>query len=158
MSLQDKIRACEKCPLFEFMGTSPVPPEWNGVTKIMFITDTLITMEHDYAQTPLFGATRLRFIQLVEKYFDSWYITPLVKCSPKGATHSVKNTKICTDWIDHEIDVVKPKVIIGCGLKMDKYVGCDHYTMSAARITQSSKHEKIFEELLEKIKGQINGS
>lgn len=155
MSLQDDIRACEKCPLSKFMGTSPVPSEWSGVAKVMFITDTLITMDHDYAQTPLFGATRLRFIQLIEKYFNNWYITPLVKCTPKSTIHSIKNTKACVEWINHEIKVVQPKITIACGTKIEKYIKCDYYTMSAARITQSGKHEKIFEELLEKVSGLI---
>ena len=137
------------------MGTSPVPSEWAGKSEIIFITDTLITMGHDYAQTPLLGATRIRFIQLIEKYFDSWYITPLVKCCPKSTTHSVKNTKTCVSWIDEEVEIVKPKLFIGCGESIKKYVSCDYYTMSAGRITQSIKHEKLFEELLMKVKNEI---
>lgn len=137
------------------METSPVPPEWVGDPKVMFIIDTTISMTHDFAQTPLIGATRLRFTQLIEKYFNQWYITPLIKCGPKNLTYTVGDYKICTKWIEEEVKRLNPKFIVGCGSKVEKYAKCDYYTMSPARITQSKKHEEIFSEMLLDIKGKI---
>ena len=150
MSLQEEIRLCKKCQLCTKMETSPVPPEWVGQPKVMFITDTLISMHHDFEQTPLIGINRIRFIQLIEKYFTEWYITPLVKCSPKNSTYTQADYKICTEWITEEIKRVKPKIIVGCG-KVPKYIKCDYETMSAARIIQSKKNEEAFEVILKEI-------
>ena len=156
MSLQDEIRGCQRCSLFNTMETSPVPPEWTGSPQVMFIIDVTISMDVDFAQTPLTGATRLRFIQLIEKYFKQWYITPLIKCGPKNLTYSVGDYKICTKWIEDEVKRLNPKFIVGCGSKVEKYFKCNYYTMSPVRITQSQKHELLFEDLLMKIKENLN--
>ena len=139
------------------MGTSPVPPEWTGSPQVMFIVDITISMDVDFAQTPLTGATRLRFIQLIEKYFKQWYITPLIKCGPQNLTYSVGDYKACAVWLNEEVNRLNPKFIVGCGSKVEKYFKCDYYTMSPVRITQSAKHELLFSKILNEIKEKSNG-
>lgn len=137
------------------METSPIPPEWRGTPRIIFIIDTTISMDHDFAQSPVIGANRVRFIQLIEKYFTDWYITPLIKCKPKNLRYSSKEMKLCTNWIDEEIKRVKPEIIVGCGSKVPLYINCDYETMSPVRIVQSKKHEEIFEGILKQIKESV---
>lgn len=138
------------------METTPVPPEWQGSPKVMFIIDSTLNMEHDFQQTPLTGATRIRFIQLIENAIgDEWYITPLVKCRPSGSTYTAKNLNLCTEWIKEEIARLGPKIIIGCGTRVGKYVKCNYETMSPTRIVQGRKNELVFEELLMKVKEDL---
>lgn len=137
------------------METSPIPPEWSGTPEIMFILDTTISSDHDFAQSQLLGATRVRFLHLIENHFKDWYITPLVKCKPRGTSYLVGDYKICTGWITEEIKRVSPKIIIGCGSKVKKYIDCDFETMSPVRITQSKKHEQMFELLLQSAKAEL---
>ena len=157
MSLQDEIRSCQRCVLFSKMETSPIPPEWSGTPEVMFVVDTTISMAHDFAQTPTIGATRIRFIHLIEEVFDDWYITPLVKCRPKNSTYLVKDYKECTQWIQYEINKIAPKIIVTCGSNATKYVEGDFFTMSPGRITQSKKHEELFSKTLAEIKEKLNG-
>lgn len=139
------------------MDTSPIPPEWTGDPKVMFIVDTTISMAHDFAQTTVIGATRIRFIHLIEEYFKDWYITPLVKCKPKNKTYLKKDYEECTKWINYEIGKVKPIVIVTCGSNATKYVEGDFFTTSPVRITQSKKHEEMFSKTLLDIKEKIDG-
>lgn len=138
------------------METSPVPPEWQGSPKVMFVIDSTLNMDHDFQQAPITGATRIRFIQLIENILgDEWYITPLVKCRPLGSTYTVKNLNVCTEWIKEEISRLGPQIIVGCGTRVEKYVKCNYVTMSPTRIVQGRKNELLFEELLIKIKGDL---
>lgn len=140
------------------METSPVPPEWKGIPNVIFISETALTMTHDFEQTPIHGLIRVRFIQLVEKYIPDWYITALVKCRPASSTYSTKAYNSCTPWISEEVSRVRPKIIVGCGSKVEKYIKCDYITMSPTRIVQSKKNEEIFEGVLKEIQGKLNGS
>ena len=139
------------------METSPIPPEWVGDPKVMFIIDTTIPMAHDFAQTVVMGATRIRFIHLIEEHFKDWYITPLVKCKPKNKTYLVKDYQECTKWIQYEITKVAPKIIVTCGSNATKYIGGDFSTMSPVRITQRKKHEEMFTDVLKMMKEKLNG-
>ena len=158
MSLQDEIRACTRCSLCKNMQTSPVPPEWQGNPKIMFVVDSTISRGHDLCQTPLIGVGRTRFIQLIEKYFEDWYITSLVKCSTKSSVYTKTSINECKKWLDEEKKRLKPEVVVGCGERVRTNALCDYYTSSPTRIVQGAKGEKAFEALLLEIHGKINGN
>lgn len=136
------------------METSPIPPEWEGIPKVMFIIDSKLTKLHDFEQYPISGVTKTRFITLIEKYLKSYYITPFVKCIPNSQTYSKKNINDCLQWLNYEIGLVDPKYIIGCGSTVNKYIHCDYTIYSPSKIIESAKNEQKFEKILKEI---VNG-
>jgi len=138
------------------METSPIPPEYKESPNIMFIVDTTMNMYNDFEQTPLVKEVRIRFKQIIEKYFSNWYITTLVKCCPENKSYKTSDYKTCVkSCLLDEINIVRPKLKIGCGAKVSKYVECDYYTLSPHRIIQSSKNEKMFENILLEAKNKL---
>ncbi len=156
MNLQDRIQNCVACPLSKMMNTTPIPPEWRGQPEVMFIVDNTITEEHDIEQRPIAGSKRTRFIQIIESYLDDWYVTALIKCKPVNLTYPIGDIRFCkSTWIDHEIETVKPKIVVGCGTKVSKFVNCNHTTLSVTKIVESKRNEVVFEKILEEIKCQL---
>jgi len=140
------------------METSPIPPDWQGFPEIMFIIDTTIGAIHDLEQSPVTGVVRTRFIQLIEKQLENWYITPLVKCRPKSTTYSKKTMGDCSYWINEEIKRLGPKIIVGCGHRVEQVVKCNYVCKNPIQITMSGKNEKEFGAILEDIKKELNGN
>lgn len=148
MKLRETIRACQKCPLFNNMNTSPVPPEWVGHPKIAFVIDNVITSENDLMQEVIVGVNRTRFIQLIQSTgIDDYYLTNLVKCAVNKPRYSANMIKVCSEWIDYEFNLLKPKVVIACG-KNAKKVRADFYTDGVSRIVSSKKNEQDFLDIL----------
>jgi len=156
MNLQEKIRCCEKCPLFKNMSITPIAPDWVGSPKVMFIIDSRLNQINDFEQSPITGVTKARFLTLVESKFSSYYITPFVKCI--GAYPRSKATiDICKEWIEHEINTVNPKVIIGCGALIKNNISCNYYCQSPSKIIESLSNEKKFEKILTEARNITDG-
>jgi uracil-DNA glycosylase family 4 len=130
------------------MDTSPVPPEWIGRPTIAFVIDNMLTSENDLMQEVIVGVNRTRFIQLIESSgIEDYYMTNLVKCVLKKPSYSAAMIKICSEWIDHEFSLLKPKVVIACG-KNARKIRADFYTEGVSRIVSSKKNEEKFLDLL----------
>ena len=152
MKLKETIRTCQKCPLFNNMLTSPVPPEWVGYPKVAFVIDNMLTAENDLMQEVITGVNRTRFIQLIKLGgIENYYLTNLVKCMAGTPRYSVATIKLCSEWLDYEFGLLKPKTVVACG-KNARKIKADFYVDGINRIVSSKKTEKNFLDLL----GQLN--
>lgn len=158
MSLKEEIMACRRCALFQLMETTPIPSNWEGFPKVMFIIDTNIGAMHDLEQSPMTGVVHARFMQLVKKYLGDWYITPFVKCRPKNTTYTKKNMGECSYWLKEEIKRLEPSILVACGSRIDTYIQCDFICKTPVQITNNIKNEKEFEGILAQIKEKLNGN
>lgn len=144
MKLRDTIRACQKCPLYNNMETSPIPPEWRGHPKVAFVIDNMITDQHDLLQETITGVNRTRFLSLIkEAGVEDYYLTNLVKCAPTNKYYRVAHIKTCIEWLVYEFEILKPEIIIGCGPKTT-VIKADFYFKSVGIITSSKKEEQSF--------------
>ena len=133
------------------MEITPIAPEWYGSPKVMFIIDNKLNTLNDLTQYPVIGVTRARFTSLIEKYTKSYYLTLLIKCITKNQTYKAEEIKECIKWIEYEIDIVKPDIIIGCGSSIKKYIKCDYNILSPSKIIENKKNEEKFELILRKV-------
>jgi uracil-DNA glycosylase family 4 len=140
------------------METTPVPSNWEGDPKVMFIIDANLGAIHDFEQSPIVGVVNTRFMQIVKKYLDDWYITPFVKCRPKNTTYTKKNMGDCSYWIKEEIKRLEPSILVACGSRIDTYVQCDYICKTPVQITNNKKNEKEFEGILAQIKEKLNAN
>lgn len=144
MKLRETIRACQKCPLYKNMQTSPVPPEWVGYPKVAFVIDNILKDENDFFQGVVVGVNRARFLQLLKEIgIENYYLTNLVKCIPTKNRYRAQEIKTCVEWLDYEFEKLKPEYVIGCGPKT-KIIKANGYCKSVGIITSSKKEEQEF--------------
>ena len=70
--------------------------------------------------------------ECVKPKLNSVYITNIVKCNPQsenGTNRSPKNEEIsnCMDYLQNELDIVKPKLVIPLGLPASKFIIGDNF-------------------------------
>ncbi len=140
------------------METTPIPPNWEGDPKVMFIIDTNLGAIHDFEQSPIVGVVNTRFMQLLKKYLEDWYITPFIKCRPKNTTYTKKNMGDCSAWIKEEVKRLNPSILVACGSRIDTYIQCDFICKTPVQITNNIKNEKEFEGVLSQIKEKLNAN
>lgn len=123
--LEARLFACRACPLRE---AAIGPTSYNGdpASPLMLVGEGPGGVEDEYG-TPLVGPSG----QLLDKALarvgitrDRVYTTNVVKCRPKGnRTPSVEEGEFCAArWLDGEIAVVRPKVIVALGSVALKYL------------------------------------
>lgn len=110
--------ACTKCDLCK-NRTLVINGYGNTQTKILFVTDTVSGYEES-AQKPLQGVNGKLFDRmLVQAGLSraSIFITPVIRC--KGAPKTPKQLQIsidaCREYLDKEIEAIKPNVIVPMG-------------------------------------------
>lgn len=123
--LESGLFACRACPLRE---AAIGPTSYNGdpASPLMLIGEGPGGVEDDYG-TPLVGPSG----QLLDKALarvgitrDRIYTTNVVKCRPQGnRTPTVEEGEFCAArWLDAEIALVQPKVIVALGSVALKYL------------------------------------
>ena len=123
--LEAALFACRACPLRE---KAIGPTSYNGdpSSPLMLIGEGPGGVEDDYG-VPLVGPSG----QLLDKALarvgitrDRVYTTNIVKCRPAGnRTPSVEEGEFCAArWLDAEIALVQPKVIVALGSVALKYL------------------------------------
>ncbi|HWR30660.1 MAG TPA: uracil-DNA glycosylase [Negativicutes bacterium] len=123
--LESGLFACRACPLRE---AAIGPTSYNGdpASPLMLIGEGPGGVEDDYG-TPLVGPSG----QLLDKALarvgitrDRVYTTNVVKCRPQGnRTPTVEEGEFCAArWLDAEIALVQPKVIVALGSVALKYL------------------------------------
>ena len=131
--LETALFACQACPL---RGAAIGPTSYNGdpASPLMLVGEGPGGVEDDYG-VPLVGPSG----QLLDKALarvgitrDRVYTTNVVKCRPAGnRTPPVEEGEFCASrWLDAEIALVQPKVIVALGSVALKYL-----YHSKARIT-----------------------
>lgn len=123
--LESSLFACRACPLRE---AAIGPTSYNGdpASPLMLVGEGPGGVEDDYG-TPLVGPSG----QLLDKALarvgitrDRVYTTNVVKCRPLGnRTPTVEEGEFCAArWLNAEIAVVQPKVIVALGSVALKYL------------------------------------
>jgi len=123
--LESGLFACRACPLRE---AAIGPTSYNGdpASPLMLVGEGPGGVEDDYG-TPLVGPSG----QLLDKALarvgitrDRIYTTNVVKCRPQGnRTPTVEEGEFCAArWLDAEISLVQPKVIVALGSVALKYL------------------------------------
>jgi len=134
--LYQQIDKCNRC----FLGCLDInkPPRLRckcGRIPVLFIAQNPST-HRDSDRNWVYGGLDLLFHYVaVQKLADEVWITNLVKCStPNNRGLRREEIKACEKWLKKEIEIIKPKRIIGLGkdacnwLRRNKYnyVGFPH--------------------------------
>lgn len=141
--LINEILNCKKCPLWR-TRTNAVPGEGSLNTDIMFIGEAPGRNE-DLQGRPFVGAAGKLLTELISKIGlqrSEVYITNVVKCRPPGNRDPTpEEIKACSPYLDKQIQIIKPKIIITLGRHSTKYI------LSKANIKVNSitkVHGKVF--------------
>lgn len=123
--LNQRILKCQRCPLFK-NAKNAVPGEGNPKTKIMFIGEAPGKRE-DLTGRPFIGpAGKLltKLLSLANLDREKIFITSVVKHWPKkNKTPKLKEIKACNFWLDEQIKIIKPKIIVTLGkIALDKFL------------------------------------
>jgi DNA polymerase len=125
-ALETQLNSCHDCPLRDGCQ-SPVGWFGNPRSPIMFVGEGPGGVEDDYG-CPLIGPSG----QLLDKALwstnmtrDLVLTTNVVKCRPKGnRTPTIEEGRFCAErWLDKEIEIIKPKVIVALGSVALHYLG-----------------------------------
>lgn len=118
MSISSEIRECKLCPLSSMLdlGFSPQPGIGKPTAEILVVYDRL--SQTDYlSQNYMSGAEGIlfdRILSKVELRREEMYITTILKCysakTPPGKCYTT-----CKQWLDKQIAVLKPKLIVAFG-------------------------------------------
>lgn len=139
------------------MGISPVATEVFGDNiKILFIISDVVKKENDDTQEVLFGPYRAIMSKMCKELSVGYAITFFTKCLPDKA-YNKKQTNECAKWVSQEISLLKPKIILAFGKRIEKYQASLPqsilYFESIKSILDSSKKtDKLKTIILEKLK------
>lgn len=122
--LEERIRTCKKCPLGE-LRTNAVPGAGSYHAKIMFVGEAPGYWE-DQKGLPFVGRAGKILDELLEGIGLSRgdvYITNIVKCRPpNNRDPTEEEIKICSPYLDLQIDLIRPKVIVPLGRHSMAYI------------------------------------
>ena len=141
--IEQDVANCRKCDLWK-KRNNPVAGEGSVTTKVMFIGEAPGYNE-DMQGRPFVGkAGKILDELLYSVGFDrkEIYIANILKCRPlKNRNPLKKEIKACTSYLDKQIMVIKPKVIVTLGNFASSYV-LEKFGFKAVRIGKI--HGKIF--------------
>ncbi len=122
--LKERIRNCKKCHLWE-TRTNAVPGNGNLYSEIMFVGEAPGYNE-DVQGKPFVGAAGKLLNELLISIGlkrDDVYITNVVKCRPPNNRDPKSDEiAICSPYLDEEIQIIAPKVIVTLGRHSTKYL------------------------------------
>jgi DNA polymerase len=123
-NIAEEIIVCHKCKLHKTRKNA-VPGEGNIDSQIMFIGEAPGYSE-DLKGKPFVGdAGKFLDILLEEANLlrDSVFITNIVKCRPPNNREpSTEEIITCSQYLDRQIQVIKPKIIITLGNHSTTYI------------------------------------
>jgi DNA polymerase len=123
--LNNQILKCEKCALCK-TRINVVPGEGSSKAEIMFIGEGPGKNE-DEQGVPFVGAAGKlldKLIELIGLTREDIYIANVVKCRPPGNRDPLpEEVEACRPWLDQQIEIIKPKLIILLGRhSMDRFL------------------------------------
>ena len=122
-NIKDEILNCKKCDLHKTRGHVALG-DWNPEAKIMFIGIAPGRLGADMTGIPFTkDKSGIFFRSLLEKFnipSEDVDITNVVRCNPKNEkgnnrNPSLKEIQICSLYLDKEIQMVNPKIIVPLG-------------------------------------------
>lgn len=115
---------CKKCKLYK-TRTKPVFGDGSKNSDLLFIGEAPGRNE-DIDGTPFVGRAGKILNDLLESIGlqrNEVYIANILKCRPPKNKNPMKNEiKICTKYLDKQIDIIKPKIIVPLGNFASKYI------------------------------------
>jgi DNA polymerase len=123
-TIATEVSACEKCKLHTTRNKA-VPGEGPAGAKIMFIGEGPGFHENDQGR-PFVGAAGKFLNDLLASIGlrrDEVFITNVVKCRPpQNRDPEVDELKACNDYLERQIALINPKVIVTLGrFSMEKF-------------------------------------
>ncbi|MEM4772734.1 MAG: uracil-DNA glycosylase [Nanoarchaeales archaeon] len=141
--INEKIKICKLCDLYKIRKNA-VPGEGNINSKIMLI-GLGPGKDEDIQGRPFVGAAGKflnELLNLVGIKREEVYITNVVKCIPPNNKPNEHQIFICTsNYLDKQIEVIKPRLIITLGEIATKYI----FEKNGKKFVNMSVHGKIFE-------------
>ncbi|MCS7098008.1 MAG: type-4 uracil-DNA glycosylase [Candidatus Methanomethyliaceae archaeon] len=121
-AIAKEIAECRKCRLWT-MRLNPVPGDGNPNAKIMFIGEAPGYYE-DIEGKPFVGAAgRLLNQLLMGLNREELFITNIVKCRPPNNRAPLfDEIAACAEYLDRQILIIKPKVIVCLGRYSTNYI------------------------------------
>jgi len=116
--LEGEVRGCRKCPLC-LTRHQAVPGEGNPNSKLAFVGEAPGYYE-DLEGRPFVGAAGKLLTEMIEERLgikrQDVYITNIVKCRPPGNRDpSPKEVEICSPYLERQLEIIKPKIIVSLG-------------------------------------------
>lgn len=124
-AIAEEVKICTKCPLYQFRKNA-VPGEGEPFAKIMFVGEAPGYYE-DVQGRPFVGAAGKLLTELIENILctprSSVFITNVVKCRPPENRDPLPNEiDTCTPYLDRQIILIKPKVLVTLGRHSSSYI------------------------------------
>lgn len=122
--LEEKVRDCRKCPLGQ-LRTNAVPGAGSYDAKVMFVGEAPGYWE-DQKGLPFVGRAGKVLDELLEGIGlsrEEVYITNIVKCRPpNNRDPAEEEIRACSPYLDRQIDIIRPKVIVPLGRHSMAYI------------------------------------
>ena len=122
--LEERIRVCRKCPLGE-LRTNAVPGAGSYYAEIMFVGEAPGYWE-DQKGLPFGGRAGKLLDELLAEIGlrrEDVYITNIVKCRPPdNRDPTEEEIRACSPYLDMQIDIIRPKVIVPLGRHSMNYI------------------------------------
>lgn len=115
--LEEKIKNCQRCALYQSRHQA-VPGEGNRQAELMFVGEAP-GREEDLQGRPFVGKAGELLTKIIKAMTftrDEVYITNVVKCRPpNNRTPQKKEIMACYPYLQEQIELIKPKVIVALG-------------------------------------------
>ncbi|WP_099209156.1 type-4 uracil-DNA glycosylase [Thermococcus henrietii] len=122
--LEERIRNCQKCPLGG-LRTNAVPGAGSYDANVMFVGEAPGYWE-DQKGLPFVGRAGKVLDELLAGIGlsrDEVYITNIVKCRPpENRDPTEEEIKACSPYLDRQIDIIRPRVIVPLGRHSMRYI------------------------------------
>jgi len=122
--IEKEIKMCKKCPLHKTRKNA-VPGEGGNRKRIMFIGEAPGRREDELGR-PFVGAAGKFLDELLDSIGlgrEDVYITNIVKCRPPGNRDPTElEIKICSPYLDRQINILDPRIICPLGRFSAKYI------------------------------------
>ena len=119
-----EIMACRKCPLWK-KRKKPVPGEGNINANAMFIGEAPGYWE-DVNGKPFVGSAGEILDEMLSEIGlsrNKVYIANILKCRPpENRDPSASESEACVPYLNHQIRIVKPKIIVTLGRHSTSYI------------------------------------
>ncbi len=121
--IENEIRKCSKCPLSKTRKL-PVSGEGNADAKVILVG---LGPGHneDLQGRPFVGSAGKfldELLELARLQRKEVYITNVVKCYPPGNAPTEEEIGTCSPYLDRQIEIIKPKIIITLGNIATNYI------------------------------------
>ncbi|BAB67347.1 type-4 uracil-DNA glycosylase [Sulfurisphaera tokodaii] len=123
--IKEEVISCKKCKLWQFR-TNAVPGEGYPKAEIMFVGEAPGENE-DKEGRPFVGAAGKLLTQMIKEILglerDQVFITNVVKCRPPNNRDPEEDEiTACSPYLDRQIDIIMPKIIVTLGRHSTKYI------------------------------------